>query len=274
MKRIQILGAALLSVVAFSAVATTAAHAEKGPFWQICQKQTSKTFEFTEKLCKTKSATKEGEWELKRLLEKETAGISAKAKTEFKLASATVNITCKALKLEAGAVLVGSTGANFGSSKEVVVFENCTVTGNGEPCEVEGKKVTTKPILNQLEFEKGELKAGEGILVHFKPEKGTAFAEPKFTGAGCKAKSILVEGTVGAEAWQKGKLVTVGSEALEVVNELNFPNPALAKGFLEEAGVKKEIKLGLNITGGLKATLTGTSEVVLTNGEAWGPFTK
>ena len=220
MRRLRVIVLAALALFAWSIVVASAAHAEKGPFWSLCTEQTGKKFEFEDKECTKKSPTKEGLFEKVRLLEKETKEIEAKAGEPFVLEGTGVKIECKALKLKKGAVILGSTGNNFGSSEEVIEFEECSATGNGEPCEVTGKKIVTEPVHDELDFETKELKTGEKLLVFFTPVKGNVFVKIKFTGEGCKLKEGAVEGSVAGEAWQGKKAVLLGSEKLAEINEV------------------------------------------------------
>lgn len=250
MTRLRILGLAALVVLALSAITATAAEAKEGPFWRI---------------------------EGKRLLKGEKANIKAKAGKSFVLNNPTsgIIITCPKLHLEhtKQAVLLGSTGLNFGSSEEIILFESCVVEGNGTPCEPENKYIITEPVTNKLDFETNELKEKEKLLVLFQPVKGTLFVKIKFAGAGCKIKEISVEGSVSGEAWQGGKAVTKGAETEAVVNEINFPSPSQKVVWLEEEGVKKEVKPKLT-AGGTAATLTGRTEIELESKAKWGVLTK
>lgn len=241
---------AALAALALSAITATAAEAKEGPFWRI---------------------------EKTRLAAGGKANITGKAGTNFVLENKTsgVVITCTGLHLkhEKQAVLLGSTGANFGSSEEEVLFEGCVVTGNGTPCEVEKKYIKTFPVTNKLDFETKELKEGEKLLVLFQPVKGNLFSTIKFVGAGCKLKEGTVEGSVAGEAWQGKKAVTKGAETEAVINEVNFPKAQIKVAWLEEAGVKKEVKPKLTFAG-TAATLEGRSEIELESKEKWGVLTK
>jgi len=282
MKRIRILTLAVLAVFALGAITATAAQAEKGPFWKICQKHAGGKFK--DSTCKTEGAP--NEFESLRLLKGETEGITAKASKAFTLTGAGIAIKCTKLHLEPGATINGSTGANFGFSQEVILFEGCTVEKNGEPCEPysekeAGKKelgkIRTEPVENKLDFETGKLKIGEKLLLLFQPNKNNkekaVFVKVKFTGAGCKAPGVAVEGSVAGEAWQEGKAATLGSEKLTVINEVNFPKTQIKVDWLEEEGIKKEVKVKLTIAG-LAAELEGRAEIELANKQDWGAFTK
>jgi Flp pilus assembly protein TadG len=126
MSRIRIIGLALVAVFAMSAVAASAASAAtEGPFYKVAGK---------------------------RLAATETKPLKAKASKNFVLTASGVVITCTKLKLSSASKIIGSTGKNPGTSEETLEFEGCTVTGNGEGCEVENGKITTNVVTNTLGY--------------------------------------------------------------------------------------------------------------------------
>ena len=154
MKRAKTMGVVLLALFAFSAVAATVAQAEEAPYWSI---------------------------EGTRLAAGKTAEITAKAFSATQvLTAATVKVTCKKLELVKGAVLLGSNAGEPGKSDETIKYNECTVTGNGEPCEVEspGKgEIVTEPLTNELAYASNK----KSLVVEFKPVKGKKLAVIKMS---------------------------------------------------------------------------------------------
>ena len=107
-------------------------------------------------------------------------------------------MTCKKLELVKGAVLLGSNAGEPGKSDETIKYNECTVTGNGEPCEVEspGKgEIVTEPLTNELAYASNK----KSLVVEFKPVKGKKLLVLKFTGTGCKETETSVTGQVVAQ---------------------------------------------------------------------------
>jgi hypothetical protein len=254
MLRIRIMGLALIAVFALSVVAATAAQAEEGPFYKATGKRLAAGGKIN--ISTSKAVSVGG----------------------FKLKSLGIAITCTTATISKGGNIKGSTGANDGTSEETLTFGGCTVEKNGEPCKVEGEKVTSKSLENSLIYEK-ETRKGK-ILVVFKPVTPPVFAVVKFEGAGCKVASINVEpatkgGGVIGEAWSGGKAIEVGKEPAEAkVGEVNFPATAIKEGFLEKEGALTKVAGGLIVTGGVAATLTGTESFELEGSPLWGVYTK
>jgi hypothetical protein len=199
---------ALLSIGAFAA---SSAVAFEGPFYRVKCHQVSAankgTGEWEDAAC-TK-ATTTGEFAT-RLLTGETEAISAVIQKEYVLKAAKDEIKCTAQKLE-NSTFVGSDGATGSTSEETVVFEGCTVVGNGTPCEPFSEKVVgtpepgvirTMPVKNTLDFTNKVPAKGEKLLILFEPTPAdkNVFVLVKFKGAGCVIPNTAVEGKVGAEA--------------------------------------------------------------------------
>jgi len=256
MKQIRILGLAVLAVFALSVITATAAQATEGPFFKI---------------------------ENNRLLENEP--IESAGTKEYVLKSGEFRIKCTGQKIENG-TFEGSSGKTRSQSLEYVVFEGCTVTGNGSPCEVFSEKITGKPevkvirtklLTNILDFSNKEATKGEKLLILFKPTKSAVFVTIKFTGTGCTLfkTETTAEGSVAAEALEeKEKPVTVEENEPEGVKGfVNFPEVPIKVEWEEVGGVRKEVKTKLTVFG--KASeLQGRSEVKLTSKAKWGVATK
>jgi hypothetical protein len=250
MNRIRIIGLALMAVFAFSAVSTSIASAELGPFYKV---------------------------EGKTLKAGETRLLLASAKESFKLEVATLGqtITCTSIALEGGQDQIE--GGLVGKSKEVIVFTGCTQTGNGTGCSVEGGKVTTVPVLNLLGYSNSN-RTGL-VLVLFEPEKGKVFTTVKYTGT-CTLSSASVSGAVGALAQVGGNPVEVGTGTETLHGEVVFHKLAKTIWVEQAGGSLVETKAKLEFGSGAAATLAGTAlllvDLVLPNGErdpvVWGVF--
>jgi hypothetical protein len=246
MKRTRIIALTALAVLALGAITATAAQAVEGPFYKL---------------------------EGARLLAGEKKAIEGIALKDYVLTAGPVTITCKAQKLQKGAALIGSTGANAGTSAETVDFETCAVAGNGANCKLKSPVIGTEPVANTLDF------ANTGrtgiILIFFRPAKGSVFTKIQFANdAECTLPSTSVEGTTAAEAWSGGAAIEVGKEpAKKVEGEVNFPAKAITKDFVEVGGKLFEVKSSLKAFG-KEATLVGRSEVKLAGGKEWCISTK
>jgi hypothetical protein len=240
MQRTRSIVLAALVVLALGAITATAAQATEGPFYKV---------------------------EGARLLVGEKQPLEGKIAKDYVLTAGPVTITCKAQKLK-NAELIGSTGANGGSSLETVEFETCAVAGNGANCKLKSPTIPTEPVANTLDFANT---ARTGIiLIFFRPAKGSVFTKIQFANdAECTLPSTSVEGTTAAEAWSGGAAVSVGSEpASAVAGEVNFPVVAITKDFVEVGGTLKEVIPSLKAFG-KAASLVGRSEIKITGGKKW-----
>jgi hypothetical protein len=252
MKRIRILGLAILAVFALSAVAAVAAQAE-GPYYKV-------------------NGT--------RLVGNEE--VTAKAQTAYKLEATGIVIECKAQKLVKGAVIVGSTKGNSSTSKETIEFEECKLTGNGTNCKLAAADkgiIKTEPVINTLDYPKKVPAKGDTLLVLFTPESGSVFVKIKVeAGAekGCTVEgSLAVEGSVAAEALDNNKIaIKLKEEPAEAeFGFVNFPvagtEACSEKGGKVEATDCKKPKLTVSTK---TSKLTGTSELKLASKLKWGVF--
>lgn len=237
---------AFVAVLAVSAGAASAAQATEGPFSKVAGT---------------------------RLLAGETKELKARLSREYVLTFGTFEIKCHKQKLAAGAELQGSTGANAGASKETIVFEECTITGNGEGCSIEGGKITTNPLTSTLAYETNT-RTGK-LLLFFKPTTGTAFATVHFTGT-CTVSPMLFEGSVAAQDYSGTSAVVVGSEPAEAAAVgVNFPAESIKTAWVETAGALAEKKPLLKVTtlGGRSILMLGRSELTLGGEPNWGLYT-
>jgi hypothetical protein len=245
MKRIRLLGLALMAVFAFSAVAAGMASAVEGPLFAVNGQH---------------------------LRPGETRLLLASSKGEFTLTSAGVGITitCTGLTLpNAGEMQIeGVAPGNGGTSREVIQYTVCTVTGNGKNCEVEGGTITTNLVQNLLGY--GNAARTGQVLVLFEPEKGLNFVTVKFVGSECKFKTTGVEGTVVGAAQVGGQPVLIGQPTESLHGEVSFPHVQLI--FIEQGGALKHVKAGLKAFG-VASVLKGIALLLVDEGGVpvrWG----
>jgi len=175
MKRMRILGLALVAVFALAAVTAGAASAVK-PTWKVCVKTAKNeekkyTAEYTDKLCSIKSETKEGKYEL-------VAGIGKGKPFKGKGGLATlhnvipgkgdITVQCQQFK-DSGEVVAPSGVVNVHSE-----FKKCKSLGF--PCKTEGGKketITTDALAGSLGWlDKAHTAAGESLTDQAAPGSG------------------------------------------------------------------------------------------------------
>src|SRR5665213_47525 len=247
MQRIWTIGMVLVVVCALGAAAATAASAAtEGPFFGS---------------------------ESKRLLVGETRAVKVKSVAkEYLLVGEVLGIkwttTCKALKLNSGAGLLGSIGANAGKGDEILEYGECSVTGNGTGCKVKGSAITTNLIKSELAYSTKE-RAGP-ILTIFTPSHGSVFVTVHYEGS-CTFSEGEITGSAAAEAADStGKVSEVNKEgALEMTGELISTGAKSTKYWSEAGGVLTEHTAELKDFGSAD-TLAGTSVVELGSGQKWG----
>jgi hypothetical protein len=248
MKSLRTIGVALAALFAISAVIAVAAQGTEGPFWKV-------------------NGT--------RLAAGQTTLILASAKQQFVLknAASKVKIECKALKLGEDPTFNGSSGANAGTSKEVIEYSECTggAKEEGVNCKPQSGKVTTTLVTNTLGYSR-DTKVGSLVLVLFKPAVGSTFTTILFEGTNCFAETTTVTGQTIGEATVNGKAIEVGSEpAEELSGQIKFTTAGKSI-LVESGGTLTNFKTGLNAFG-TAATLEGEALIDLSNGNKWGIFT-
>ncbi len=250
MKRLRLIGVALLAVFALSVVAASVAQAEEAPFWTVegTRLAAGKTHFITTKIYK--------EGEAGQTLKLETPG-------------AGVVVTCTGLNFpfETG-VILGSNAGEPGTDNEVAHFTGCTVSGNGTKCAVEGKEVTTNPIKSELVENVENGKAGKKLLTEFSPLTGTSFVTLKFkaeTGGKCTFTTTPVEGSAAAEVLNEKEVpVELPNKSEEFKSGLTrFPTTAISEVWLVKAGVGSAVSVGLKAFGLLASREVGTALVLL-----------
>ena len=252
MRSMKSIGAALLAVFAMSAVVAVAAQATEGPFWKVNGA---------------------------RLAAGQVALILASAKKTFTLQNpvSKVKIECSAFNLSEHSTLNGSSGANAGTSKEVIEYSGCTggAKEEGLNCKPTGGKITTTLVTNTLGYS-NDNKTNSLILVLFKPSTGTTFTTITFEGTNCFAASTAVTGSTIGEARVNGAGITVGGgtskgeiEALSGEVKFTVGNKSI---LVENGGLLTNTKSGLTAFG-TAASLEGEALIDLVNGNKWGIFT-
>lgn len=234
MKRVRLFGLALVAMFALSAAAAAVAQATEGPFWSVGGS---------------------------RLLAGETREVKAKAKKEFVLRTKTTGtvIKCTGTSLASGATINGSTGANAGTSREVILYTGCSVAGNGTGCEVLNNTITTNTVENILGF---ATSGREGpLLILFKPVSGTNFVTVKFTAktGTCTLTLTPVSGTAVGEAVGSGE---------NTVNNISFVT-AKKTIWTEASGTLTETKAELKAFSAFESTIEGEAENELTSKAKW-----
>lgn len=235
MKRIKMLGMALVALVALSAVASSAAFAGEGPHW----------------------VTSSG-----RLTETLTVSGSGGAQ---KLAAESESVECSS---------VSSTGTVFntsglaGKDTAEIAFTGCKVfKGKKFTTELPGCSVTnvggTAGTIDvdantELVFAtKKDAEEETGTIYDlFSPTSGEKFVELDFTGSEC---------VVTGEVEVKGSVLAEPSTAVSTSGTLTFPTTAITKGFVWPGDT--EVKVGLKVFG-FSAIQSGVTTV--TSATAYG----
>lgn len=237
MKRLGVIGLALLATFALSVVAASTAQAVTAPFWSI-------------------GGT--------RLVAGKTHNFDAKAFRTFELIDpfSGAVIKCAAWRTERG-VLLGSNPGQPGKDDEIAVFSNCTVTGNGGKCSVV-EPIRTTPLTSELV----ENTAGKQLLEEFKPTSGATVATIGFEGE-CTVPTTEVLGSVAAEVLTDNaaeEKIELGQTAKEATSWLiKFPAAPIAEALLVNTkGEHETVKFGLTAFGNL-SILAGTALTLLAN---------
>jgi hypothetical protein len=253
MKQVKVLGLAMLAVFALSAITATAAQAKGGPFFKIKgTRLTASTEEFT-----------------------------AKHQKDFVLTATGVTLTCKKLKVEAGAEIIGSSGLNSSTNKEVIVFEECSLAGNGPNCKLAAADkgiIKTEALKSTLDYPKKVPAGGDILLVLFQPETGSGFVKIKVEPGA--EKGCTVEGTLAVEGSTLGFLQNENHEMFELkVNTtatkellVHFPSKA-SESCTESNGTITCLKHKLTIAT-KNAELAGEAGLTLKSKLTWGVYSE
>lgn len=221
------------------------------------------------------ASTNNPQWEVanKILGANETKAVVAEANGAQKLKATGITISCASLKVEK-ANIKGSIAPNPGTDEEVIIYEECEVEGKPN-CEInkeksKSAKIKTVLLKSKLAFQTkvAAEKEEAPTVTLFEPKAGTKFTELELTGLECLAQGkISVEGQVACENPK-------GQEQL-AIHELNCPEPAIKKYFVNASGVTEEKTVNeLRLEGVLKlaATYVGKAVIELTSKELWWVF--
>jgi hypothetical protein len=256
MKRIKVLGLAIVAAFAMSAVGASAAVSAivEGPFWKV------------EGVRLANGAAKEIR----------VTGTSTRQELKTSIG---VKIKCEKVMVEATPTpeIVGKPLGWGGTSIEKLRYTgNCVVEGDGSTCKVKGGEVKTENLANREGYE-GE-RTGN-LLTGLKPE-GTnkVFAKLKFEGTCTFGSENNVElatgkvlGVVCFDLREAGAKVTVtAAQGEDLKPQIECPATKIAQMFYEEkSGLKRE-------EAGLTGEYIGNVGIeVLEAGVAqkWGVFT-
>jgi hypothetical protein len=256
---------ALLTVLAFSGLATVAAQAaSEAPRWSIGGKilEEGNTHYITAKV-----------YNVTGFFKGFTLTVGEGTSTKL--------VRCESARLKEG-VLLGSSEGNLGTSNEVIeFFEGCVVTGNGGNCRVVEPIITTKIKSKLVESEKAEPANKKGsLLTEFVPEHGSKLATLRFESTSSKEPCILteteVEGKMAGQVFtdpnngELGELVQLPNEKKEAKSWLiSFPTTPIRKITLITKGEPSEEKFELKAFSET-ATIKGTALILLAKKNAKG----
>jgi hypothetical protein len=175
MRRLSLIGMAVLGMFAFGGVVAVVSRAEGtegAPYWSIegTRVAAGKTFEIT---AKSESA-------------------------QQMLSAATDTVECATLKLKPGAVLLGSNGNEPGRGAGTIQYGKCKVTGNGTGCLVENESAETEPLMIELAYAENK----KSLIIEWDPVKGRILATLHFkaeAGGSCTVATTKVTGLVVAK---------------------------------------------------------------------------
>jgi hypothetical protein len=235
MTRFRLIGVTLLAMFALGAVvAASVAQATEAPYWTI-------------------NGT--------RLAKGATKYVSAKTykESELNLEAGSKKVKCTKTKVPfEGAVLLGSSAGEPGTSSETFEYSGCKVEGNGSECKVKEPIVTS-----QLRSELAE-NSSEYTLVELKPVSGATVATLGFEGGACTIKETKVTGSVAAEvlttAEQKIKMPTEHITGESWI--YRFPTTAIKSVVLFKEGKGETVEVGLTAFGE-SAKAAGTAQISL-----------
>jgi hypothetical protein len=281
MKRLQAIGMALAAMVACGAIAASNAQAGEGPFWEGCVAKEGGHWEDSK--CSEEGVLED--FESKRLVagEKKKMLSVKKLPEPIIISNGKVKLKCTELVFDEGKIF-GSEAGTAGSGAMTFEFSGCEVEGNGKPCEVEKKEITTERLELWLGKEKQATEKKEPFLVGFKPEElGHIFAKVKFVGAACtikegdleiaKEKHLAIAGILKNEGEHKLEMEIAETETFGSFGYIDFPATLLKKEFVEINKKVEEVDVGLTMFGMAVTRFEGAIKLELMK-YAWGAFGK
>jgi hypothetical protein len=220
------------------------------------------------------ASTNNPQWSLKEgtggvltLLASGASGtLEAAAVGKQQLKGSGLTISCEKLKVS-GATIKGSAAPAPGTSEETIEYSECEVVGFAK-CLINGKKakeatLTTNALKDTLAFETKAAAEGEvaPTVTLFEPVAGKVFITFSLTkdvGGACPIEGeVKVEGSVVAK--------NLGGETPRLTQEIEAPETAITKYFVNSAGKTEEKKAELKVLG-LKATYFGNSTIKVKSG--------
>jgi hypothetical protein len=207
-----------------------------------------------------------------RLAAGKTSEIDAKAVGNQILSSGEDAVACAALKLKEGAVLLGSNSTEPGKGDATIEYSECTVTGNGSPCEVTSGKVTTEPLTSELAYAENK----KSLVVQLSAASNKTLAVIHFTGSGCKITESPVDGVAVTGVYTDAEppvllelptAVTQAESFLLKLDGKSKTNIWLIKGGTGVARTTEEVTFN-----GTEAKLEGTILVSLASRKKWSPL--
>jgi hypothetical protein len=244
--RMKLIGVALLATFALGAVTATTAQAEEAPYWSI---------------------------EGTRLAAGKTAEVTAKAVSDKTVTAGGVTVTCTGGKLKAGAVMIGSNAGEPGKAEGVIELTGCTVSGNGEGCEVPGGDITTEPLTGELAYAKNK-KSLVGVTT---PKKGKTFVSMRFEGSGCTTQEAILKGSIVGgiftdSSGRAGELLELGESVAQATSFIGKASgTARSEVWLITGGSGKAVEVELTAFG-TEAALAGEDLASLVSGKLWSPL--
>jgi hypothetical protein len=181
-----------------------------------------------------------------------------------------ITITCTKIATVKGALILGSLVGLPSTGEGELVYSGCTVTGNGSSCKVEGEKITTSNLKDELAYEKKEepLLLGNKFIDFFSPASGNTFATVKFTGT-CTFSSTTVGGSLSAGIKNSLK-ESAGFEENESEEEEGFFETSSKEACKVAGGKFTECKKPSLTAFGTETTLSSEAKTLLASGAPFG----
>jgi hypothetical protein len=247
--KIRLVLSSLLAVLAFSAVAASAAQAAaEGPFYKITGARLASGASK-----EVKGKTRKGEF--------------------FIGGNGAPEMWCSTAAFASGAKLLGSTGANFGSGEVTLEMSGCIIPAYHGCVVGEKGSFKTNPLKLELAYPED---ARKGPIQAVLAETKKGFLNVKLTGGeACDyLEQLKLDGSVATEV-KVGKLEEldeVGKEPVAAKTlELNFNRGGSRYVWLEKAGTLERFEVALFDSGDVY--FDWSSELELASGAEWGIFT-
>jgi hypothetical protein len=255
MRRMRLVGLALVAVFALTAVASSAAFAGEGPIWKVAGSK------------------------LESGITKNITAAKKAGSAEFKFKAGTlITINCTGAS-STGTIIGGEPGTDTANIK----FTGCTVEGHSE-CTVKSPKEGTEEVpvgeirvkaKTELVYLSSTSATNEkvdasGVGSHlgdlFSPASGSTFVELVVGGNNCPS---LTKGTNKVE----GSVLSIvePSEAEAASGTLNFPTSSIEKYWTRNGGVKSH-EASLKVFGFIGCTQSGEETVELESKENFGAW--